>query len=207
MNNPERATVRVVTGEEKAAPQSAPEPEAMPPVTPPPQEFEKDIGGPMLPTTTPEQLVGAEGGSLAAQMRARFESIAATEEFAVPGWELADGSPGLILVARTFGDRRQFNEGLSNEAFIARSTYKLLFVTDAGERREIEGGWGPTLAGMMGVRVTRAADLVAQVISKPNPSDPNQRIPNVAGIGTLATAIIDWARRGQSEVEESLGGS
>lgn len=192
--------IRMVAGQ-------APEPEAQPPEMPPPppQEFEKDIGGQAFQPPTPEQTVEATGGSLSEQMRARFEGIAATAEFGVPGWELPDGSPGLILVARAFGDRRTFNEGLSNEAFIAKSTHELLFVADDGTRRVIPGRWGPDLAALMGVQVTKAADLVAQVISKPDPSRPGVRIPNVAGIGALATELIEWARRGRQDAEERLG--
>lgn len=183
------------------------EPEAQPPTTPPPppQELEKDIGGQAFDPPTPEDIVEGTGGSLAEQLRARFDAIAATEEFAVPGWELADGSPGLILVARAFGDRKNFAEGLSNEAFIARSTHQLLFVADDGTREEIHGGWGPDLSQMMGVHVTKAADLVAQVISKPDPARPGVRIPNVAGIGSLATDLLNWSRRGRSDVEQRLG--
>lgn len=181
-------------------------PEAQPPVTMPPQELEPTIGGPALPIVEPNAIVQAEGGSLADQLRARFDKIAATEEFPVPGWERENGEPGLIVVARTFGDRKAFNQGLSNEAFIARSTHQLFFVDDAGKRTEIEGGWGPKLAAMMGVQVPKAADLVSLVISKPDPRDPRARIPNVAGIGALATSIINWAGRGQRDAEDELGG-
>jgi len=177
-----------------------------PPLPPaPPQEFEKQVGGAVIDPPRPEDIVEATGGSLADQMRARFEAMAATEEFGIPGWELADGSPGLIIEARAFGDRRVFNEGLSNEAFIAKSTNRLFFVSDDGAREEVPGGWGPELAGMMGVSVTKAADLVAQVISKPDPARPGVRIPNVAGIGALATELLNWARRGRSDMEERLG--
>lgn len=212
----ERATVRVVSdGPEDAGPSPTPHvkqegaataPEAQPPVTDvPPQEAEPTIGGEAFTAPKPEEVVQATGGSVADRMRARFESIAATEEFPVPGWELADGSPGLIVVARAFGDRKAFNQGVSNEAFIAKSTHKLLFVNDDGIREEIEGGWGPGLAQMMNVKVEKAADLVAIVISKPDPDNPETRIPNVAGIGALATQIVMWAGRGTREAEEVLG--
>jgi len=201
------ANIRVVPGQGTPHPEPEARPPEQPLPPPPPQELEKDIGGPVLPNPSVDEKVEAMGGSLADQLRARFDNIAATEEFPVPGWELPDGSPGLIIVARAFGDRQRFNEGLSNEAFIARSTYRLLFVTDEGERQEIEGGWGPALAQMMGIPTRRAADLVAQVISKPDPSRPGVRIPNVAGIGALATDLINWARRGTREAEVDLGGS
>lgn len=183
------------------------EPEALPPEMPPPppEELEVQVGGRAFNPPTEEEVVEGTGGSLAEQMRARYAAIAATEEFGVPGWELADGSPGLILVARAFGDRRTFNEGLSNEAFIAKSTHQLWFVKDDGTREQINGGWGPDLASLMGVHVTKAADLVAQVISKPDPARPGVRIPNVAGIGALATDLLNWSRRGRTETEESLG--
>jgi hypothetical protein len=182
------------------------EPEAQPPATPPPppQEMQKDIGG-LERGPTPEQLAEGAGGSLADQMRARYEHIASTKEFAIPGWDLPDGTPGLILVARAFGDRSKFNEGLSNEAFIARSTHQLLFVQDDGTRVEIPNRWGPDLAALMGIHVTKAADLVAQVISKPDPARPGVRIPNVAGIGALATDLLNWSREGRASAEERLG--
>jgi hypothetical protein len=203
----ERASVHVVAAGDPTTPPAA-DPDAALPVQPPPeppQEPTVDVGGPVLPNPAPEEQVEAMGGGLAARMRARYNAIAATEEFAVPGWETADGSPGLIIVARAFGDRRTFNEGTSNEVFIAKSTHRLIYVDDDGSRHEIEGGWGPQLAEMIGVNVSKAADLVARVISKPNPSDPTQRIPNVAGIGALATEMIEWARRGTREAEEDLG--
>jgi hypothetical protein len=178
------------------------EPPQPPPA--PPQELENQVGGQAFQPPTEEEIVEATGGSLADQLRARFEKIAATEEFAVPGWELDDGTPGLILVARAFGDRSKFNEGLSNEAFIARSTHQLWFVRDDGKREQIPGGWGPELAKLMGVHVTKAADLVAQVISKPDPSRSGVRIPNVAGIGALATDLLQWSRRGRQDVEGQL---
>jgi hypothetical protein len=186
-------------------PQSS-EPEAQPPtVGIPPQERTPDLGGQAVQAPTPEQMVEASGGSVADRMRARFANIAATEEFPIPGWETADGEPGLILVARTFGDRRAYNQGVSNEVFIAKSTHKLLFVNDDGSREEIEGGWGPGLAKMIGVDVAKAADLVALVISKPDPSNPSVRIPNVAGIGGLALRIVAWASTSTREAEEDLG--
>lgn len=209
----ERATVRVVADSDDnqqppvAAVAQGTEPEAQPPVQQLPQELEPDLGGPALANPTPDELVGAGGGSIADRMRARFQSIAATEEFAVPGWELPDGSPGLIIEARTFGDRKAYNQGISNEAFIAKSTHRLLFVNEDGTREEIAGGWGPRLAELIGIaKPERAADLVALVISKPDPDNPSQRIPNVAGIGVLATMIVNWAGRGQREAEEELGG-
>lgn len=183
-----------------------PEPEALPP-TPaaPPGEPEPTLGGSAFPNPSEEDVVAATGGGFAEQMRARFKSMSATEEFPVPGWETADGSPGLILVARTFGDRRNWGDGVSNEVFIAKSTHQLLYVDDRGERHEIPGGWGPALADMIGVRAAKAADLVAMVISKPSPTDPEQRIPNVAGIGSLATDLIQWAGRATRNAEEDLG--
>lgn len=143
---------------------------------------------------------------MADRLRARYQSIAATEEFAVPGWELPSGEPGLIIVARAFGDRQAFNKGVSNEVYIAKSTHKLLFVNDDGSREEIEGGWGPKLAEMIGVKAQKAADLVALVISKPNPANPDQRIPNVGGIGSLATQLVNWAGKGSRDAEDDLGG-
>jgi hypothetical protein len=205
MSTPERATIRMVGGEPVAAP--SPEPEAQPPITtPPPQEFEPDMGGPAVSPPTPDDLVAATGGSLADRLRARYEGMDATEEFSVPGYELPDGRPGLVLVARAFGDRRAFTDGISNEVFIAKSTHQLLLVNDDGSREEIPGGWGPSLAGMIGVNVAKAADLVALVISKPDPNDRNRRIPNVAGIGALAGEIVAWSRQGHREAEEDLGG-
>jgi hypothetical protein len=208
----ERATVRIVTGDDHETGNtgfSQPdlrEPEARPPITPPPpQELENDLGGPAVPNPTPDQLVEAAGGSVAQRMRARFEAISATEEFAVPGWELDDGRPGLILEARAFGDRKAFNQGISNEAFIAKSTNRLLFVNDDGSRDVIKGGWGPALAEIIGVKVGKAADLVALVISKPDPNNPDVRIPNVAGIGALATEIVAWAHSGKRQAEEDMG--
>lgn len=209
----QRASVRVVSGnpvhdrgnEERPTHPPPVEPEALPPQPPPEPVESKDLGGPAIPAASPERLAAAAGGGLADQMRAAFEAMDATEEFAVPGWTFPDGRPNLILVARTFGDRRAFNEGLSNEVFIAKSTHKLLWVDDGGERHEIEGGWGPGLAQMLGLQVAKAADLVAMVISKPNPSQPGARLPNVAGIGRLANQIVDWAETGQRKAEEDLG--
>ena len=200
----ERATVRIVTGGQEV--QRAPErPAAVERIEPAPQEFESDLGGPVIPTPTTDELVEAEGGSVAARMRARFEAIASTAEFAVPGWELEDGSPGLIIEGRAFGDRKAFNSGISNEAFIARSTHRLLFVDDDGNRSVVAGGWGPGLADMIGVRSQKAADLVALVISKPDPKDPSRRIPNVAGIGALSTELVSWAHSGKRQAEDDLG--
>lgn len=208
--SPARANVHVVSNADDAAPGApAAEPEAdgHPATAAPPQELEHDLGGPTLANPTAEELVGAVGGSVADKMRARFQAIAATEEFAVPGWELPNGEPGLIIEAKTFGDRKAYNQGISNEVFIARSTNRLFFVDDEGRREEIPGGWGPALADMIGIaKPERAADLVALVISKPDPDNPASRIPNVAGIGVLATLIINWAGRGTREAEDELGG-
>lgn len=207
----DRASVRVVGGEPGAegagAPPPSSEPEAQPPVAAvPPQEEETSIGGNAFQAPQPEEVVQATGGSIAERMRARFQAIAATEEFPVPGWELPSGEPGLILVARAFGDKQAFTKGVSNQAFIAKSTHKLLFVNDDGTREELAGGWGPALADIVGVKVSKAADLVDIVISKPDPDDPSRRIPNVAGIGSLAQEIVNWAGRGTREAEEDLGG-
>lgn len=185
-------------------------PEAQPPVTAgPPADggAEPTIGGEAFQAPTPDQIVQGTGGSLADQMKARFQSIASTEEFPVPGWELPDGSPGLIIEARTFGDRNAFTKGVTNEAFIIKSTRTLFFVKDDGTREAIPGGWGPGLAAIIGASgVTKASDLVAMVISKPDPDHPGQRIPNIAGIGALAQEILNWAGRGSREAEEDLGG-
>lgn len=205
-----RATVRVVGGDNiggPAASGAAPEPESLPPsvAAPPPQELEHDVGGPVIPAPSPEDLAAGSGGSVADRMRARFHAMAATEEFGVPGWELDDGRPGMIVEAKAFSDRKKFNEGLSNELYIVKSTHRLFFVNDDGSREEIAGGWGPKLASMIGVPVQKATDLVAMVISKPDPGNPEGRIPNVAGIGSLATEMINWARSGQRRAEEDLG--
>jgi len=212
MTNPERASITMISGERSAmpeppAPPRSSEPEAMPPITSPPVEEEPtvDLGGPSLPSPSPDDLVSATGGSLADRMRARFEGMASTEEFSVPGYELGDGQPGLILVARAFGDRKAFNEGVSNEVFIAKSTHQVLLVNDDGSREEIPGGWGPDLASMIGVPVRKAADLVALVISRPDPNDHRKRIPNVAAIGTLATEIVAWSRKSYRDAENDLG--
>jgi hypothetical protein len=188
------------------------EPESLPPSASmplPPQETTVDLGGPgagELPNPSEDQKVEAMGGSIAERMRARFEAMQATAEFSVPGWEFPDGRPGLIIVARTFGDRKAYTQGLSNEAFIARSTHRLYFVGDDGERELIENGWGPKLAEIIGhPTITKATDLVSMVISKPDPSNPGTRIPNVAGIATLAMEIIAWARTGVSQAEEAMG--
>lgn len=202
----ERAAVRIVSGEDDHVVAPSREPEAMPPKVPvPPQDLEPDLGGEAFTSPSEDEIVEATGASVAERMRARFEAIKATEEFSVPGWELDDGRPGLILEARTFGDRKAFNSGISNEAFIAKSTNRLFFVADDGSREEIKGGWGPALAEIIGVNVTKAADLVALVISKPDPNNPASRIANVAGIGALATEIIAWARTGRREAEEDMG--
>lgn len=216
-----RANVHVVTADGSAPERAAfpepgqpqpriTEPEARPPIQAatsphdddPPQP---DVGGEVIPETRPDDLVAAAGGGLADRLRARYNSIASTEEFPVPGWELADGQPGLIVVARTFGDRKAFQQGLEHEVFIARSTHKLLYVNDDGSREEIPGGWGPTLAQMIGADAAKAADLIRLVVSKPDPDDDSKRIPNVAGIAALAQEIIMWAGRGQRQAEEDLG--
>lgn len=216
MNEAERATIHVVSGggdhiggpapAAGTPPPPSMEPEAQPPITiPPPQELEPDLGGPSLPSPTADERVAATGGSVADRLRARYEGMAATEEFSVPGYELEDGRPGLILVARAFGDRKGWSGGISNEVFIAKSTHALFLVNEDGSREQIEGGWGPALAGMIGVNVQKAGDLVALVISRPDPNDRSRRIPNVAGIGTLATEIVTWARKNTRGVEEDLG--
>lgn len=217
MSNAERATIHVVAGAEPPVqppvgepggplPASA-EPEAQPPITTPvpPQELEPDLGGPVIPSPSADERVEASGGSVADRLRARWEGIAATEEFGVPGWQLPDGRDGLIIVARTFGDRKAINAGVSNEVFIAKSTHELYLVDDDGSREKIDGGWGPGLARMIGVDVAKAADLVALVISKPDPNDPRVRIPNVTGIAALAGDIVAWARKSHRDAEESLG--
>lgn len=211
----QRANVRVVAGEGERVDVDPPvrSPEETPGVMesgagmppPPPQELEPQIGGPAVQSPGPANVAAATGGGLADQMRAAFESMDSTEEFGVPGWTRPDGKPSLILVARTFGDRKQFTEGLANEVFIAKSTHKLFWVDDQGVRQEIQGGWGKGLAELLGLRVDKAADLVAMVISKPDPSNPGVRIPNVPGIGSLATQIINWASQSNREAEESLG--
>ncbi len=219
MSTPERATIHVVTpGTEDAAaaapptPPAAPpspEPEAQPPgmitaaeVEQPP---EPDLGGPTIPSPTVGERIEASGGSLADQLKATWTNIASTEEFDVPGWERPDGSPALIIVARTFGDKKALNAGVSNEVYIAKSTHQLLYVQDDGTRAEIPGGWGKGLAEMIGVDVAKAADLVSLVISKPDPNNPTVRIPNVAGIHALAAEMIAWARKSTREAEENLG--
>jgi hypothetical protein len=194
----------------RLAPSEPGEPEGLAPVAPPSFEDDEptpDLGGPVVPSPTVEQVAEASGtGSLADKMRARFASMDATKEFGVPGWELEDGSPGLILVARAFGDRKGFNAGVANEVFIAKSTHQLLFVDDDGEKHEIPGGWGPALADMIGApHVKKAADLVSRVISKPDPRDPSRRITNVAGIGALAQDLVEWARKSRSSAEDDLG--
>lgn len=205
----QRPQVSVVPGGQGSpGPIATTDPDGQPPVPEaPPQEQVPQVGGSAFPAPSEAEKAEALGGGLAQQMRARFEAMAATEEFPIPGWENANGEPGLILVARTFGDRKNWGEGLSNEVFIAKSTHKLLYVDDQGGRHEIPGAWGPKLAEMVGVHVSKAADLVALVISKPSPTDPTQRIANVAGIGTLATEIIAWAGRGTRNAEEDLGES
>lgn len=206
----QRANVRVVSGqgEEQPGVRSPEETGGLMPredLAPPPQELEPQVGGPVIDPPTPADVAAATGGGLADQMRAAFDAMDATEEFGVPGWTRENGEPSLILVARTFGDRKGFTEGLANEVFIAKSTHKLLWVDDSGNRQEIDGGWGPGLAALLGIRVQKAADLVAMVISKPDPSNPATRIPNVPGIGSLATEIIQWASRSNRNAEEDLG--
>jgi hypothetical protein len=207
----ERPNISIVAGGPPTGAQYQPptstEPEAQPPVAPPPPEdLEPDLGGQTLPTPPPERVAEASGGGLAARLNARFQAIAATKEFAVPGWELEDESPGLIVVARAFGDRKAYNKGISNEAFIARSTHQLLFVNDDGTREEVPGGWGPRLAQMVGApHISKAADLVARVISKPDPTDETKRIPNVAGIGLLATQLVTWSQESRADAEDILG--
>lgn len=214
MTTPERASIHVVTPGAEAdnvdrapMPPSSTEPEAQPPITspPPPEDLTPDLGGPAIPSPSSDEMVAATGGSVADRMRARFQGMAATEEFSVPGWELPNGQPGLILEARAFGDRKGWGDGIANEVFIAKSTHALYYVDEDGTRTKIEGGWGPRLAEMIGVRVQKAADLVALVISKPDPNDKEKRIPNVAGIGALATEIVAWGRKSYREAEENLG--
>lgn len=206
-----RARVQIVTADPPPPPAGAARDPGAPPPAPPvdalhgPGDEGAEIGGPLITDSDPEEIAAATGGGLAARVRARYDAMRATQEFSVPGWELPDGRPGLIVVARVFGDRRAFNAGLSNEAFIARCTHKLLYVSENGEREEITGGWGPTLAEMIGARVERASDLVLRVISRPDPERPGQRIPNVGGIGALATEILGWMRGAQQEAEEALG--
>jgi hypothetical protein len=209
---PQRPEISIVTPDTPPSPPHVPppsnEPEAQPPGGPPPDDGPTiDLGGPTLPEpVTPEEVVDATGGSVADMMKARFAGMQATEEFPVPGWELEDGSPGLVLVAKTFGDRKGYQSGVSNELFIAKSTHQLLFVDDQGERHPIPGGWGPALAGMIGApQIKKAADLVARVISKPDPDDESKRIANVAGIATLATDLLGWSRRAKGKAEEELG--
>lgn len=207
-----RPSIAVVRGDVGDLPTASPtpassssDPEAQPSTPAPPQDLETDIGGgPALPPTDPAEIAAA-GGGLADRLRARYQQMSGTEEFAIPGWELPDGSPGLIMVAKAFGDRAAYNKGVSNEAFIAKSTHKLLFVADDGTREEIPGGWGPGLANIIGTNVTRAADLVALVISKPDPDNPTRRIPNVTGIGALASQLLAWAGRTNAQAEEELG--
>jgi hypothetical protein len=208
MSTPERASVHIV-GKDDAATGPAVGaqlgPSELPPISAPPQEFENDLGGPPLQAPSEDEMLQSEGASVAERMRARFRGMASTKEFAVPGWELADGSPGLIVVARTFGDRKAYNTGVSNEAFIARSTHQLIYVEEDGSREVIPGGWGPALAEMIGVRAEKAADLVALVISKPDPNDEAVRIPNVTGMHSLATEIVLWGHNGRRGAEEGLG--
>jgi hypothetical protein len=213
MTQPERASIHVVTpGQEAAAapPPAGPssmEPEAQPPITTPPvEDVPPDLGGDVSGVSpTADERVAAIGGSLADRLRARYEGMAATEEFGVPGWELPNGEDGLIIEVRAFGDRKGWGDGISNEVFIAKSTHALWYVDDDGTRTKIEGGWGPELAKMIGVNVTKAADLVSLVISKPDPNDRSRRISNVAGIGSLAAEIVGWSRKSYREAEDNLG--
>lgn len=207
---PARANVRVMAAPADQPVGGSTDPDAQPPtpIGPPltgEEPTQPDMGGPVLPHVQPDEFAQASGAGLAERLSARYRAISATEEFPVPGWELDDGSPGLIVLARTFGDRKAFNEGVSHEVFIARSTHKLLFVNDDGTREEIPGGWGPQLAQLIGVQAAKAADLVRLVISKPDPDNEETRIPNVAGIATLAQAMVIWAGRGQREAEDELG--
>jgi hypothetical protein len=124
-----------------------------------------------LQQPSPEQIVEAAGGSMADKLRARYNAISATEEFPVPGWELPSGEPGLIVVARAFGDRSVFNEGRQQRGVHREVDAQAAVRERRRQREEIEGGWGPKLAEMIGVKVAKAADLVALVISKPDPRE------------------------------------
>ena len=101
MSTPERASIHVIAPGQEAAAASPPgpppsaEPEAQPPITtPPPQELTKDLGGEASAMSPgPEDLVAASGGSLADQLRARFEGMDATEEFSVPATSWTTGGP------------------------------------------------------------------------------------------------------------------
>jgi hypothetical protein len=41
---------------------------------------------------------------------------------------------------------------------IAKSTHQLWYVDDDGSRHQIQGGWGPQLADMIGVKAAKAAE-------------------------------------------------
>ncbi|WP_217913237.1 hypothetical protein [Miltoncostaea marina] len=145
------------------------------------------------PPVDAEAIADASGG-LADRMRARLNKITAQthHDFAVPGWD------GDLVVRVHYLDPetwRRLGRGTTDAELIVASTDALLLRGDAGALEAIEGAWGPTLAGVLGMPAdTPATRLVAAVMADRGP-----------WITALAFDVLSWQQGRRPKIEEALG--
>lgn len=187
------ARVEVLTADEMES-QMRDEPHVA--AVPPPASIAADLGetpkvfrarGIREPVNA-ERIADGINGSVAARLRAKFKaSRLGTREFPVPGF---DG--GLLLVAQSYPDQAEYQQGVSLEVFIAKSTKSLVLVDDDGTRTEIPA-WGKELAEMIGVECGSTSELVSLVFETP---------PKLDAFGT---ALLLWQEGRLAAVEAELG--
>jgi hypothetical protein len=156
-----------------------PSPDAEPPT----------IGGSAIPEPVDDETVAAvTDGSLAGRLRAVGERLQRenTQDFPIPGTPL-------VLRARSFRDRKAFARGVKTEAFIVRATAGLFLRDDDSDELIPLPTWGPELAGMLGLRVDSASQLVERVLDNP------------VRLETFAADLIKWMAGRAQEDEQALG--
>ena len=147
------------------------------------------IGGSAVPQPIQEEeIAAATDGSLAAHLRAVGERLQRTKtrDFDIP-------DTPIVLRARTFKDRRAYQQGIKTERFIIEATAGLfLRDEDTGELHEIPT-WGPQLAAALGFPHDNAIQLVRRVFDNP------------VRLEVFAAELIEWMAGRQREDEQTLG--
>lgn len=150
-------------------------------------------GTPEVPSPVSGEAIAEASGNLGARLRARLDRIRTEETrlFSVPGW-------GGDLVIRSGYFSPETWESLSQERtdalIIVSATAALLSRGDDG-LSEIEGGWGPQLAEMLGFpRGAPPTRLVTAVMGD-----------RAAWVSALATDIVSWQMGRTPRIEEALG--